>query len=582
MSIPLTPETDVLIAGAGPTGLTLACELLRRGIRCRIVDRMPEPARTSRALGIQPRTLEVFADLGIVDEVLARGVRAAGARIYDRDTLLLHLRLDHLQAPYPYVLVVPQSGAEQVLLGLLHRLGGVVERGRELVDFREEGDAVVATVRAAGDEVGPAEQIRAGWLVGCDGAHSRVRKALGLAFEGSTYEEAFLLADVDLDWGRSRDETHGWLHRDGLFAALPLPRSRQWRLFADVSAGAGAAAPQATVELFQRLLVERTGDTATTISNPSWLSTFRINRRMVPEYRRGRVFLAGDAAHIHSPFGGQGMNTGIQDAYNLAWKLGLVVRGRATGALLDTYQEERLPVAREVLHDTHRNTNLLLAKHALARFARDHVLVPLLRLGAIQARLVREASELYVHYRRSSLSRSRGGPLARRFPPLGGPRAGDRAPDGPGWCSASGAATSLHRELRGTGFTLLLFGGRSPTPARWRTLSGIARQVEAAVGREVVVQLVVGGDEPPATLDWAGRMLLDPGQELHGSYGANAGALYLVRPDGYVGFRGTVTGGKAVLGYLRRLFGDAMRGPRRVPKRTRTPSSPTLDQATQR
>ena len=558
MSTPLTPETDVLIAGAGPTGLTLACELLRRGIRCRIIDQMHEPARTSRALGIQPRTLEAFADLGIVDEVLARGVRAAGARIYDRDTLLLHLRLDHLKAPYPYVLVVPQSGAEQILLGLLHRLGGVVERGRELVDFREEGNAVVATVREAGDESGPTEEVRAGWLVGCDGAHSRVRKTLGLTFEGSTYEEAFLLADVDLDWGRSRDETHGWLHRDGMFAALPLPQSRQWRLFADVSAGAGAEAPQATVDLFQRLLVERTGDTTTTISNPSWLSTFRINRRMVPEYRRGRVFLAGDAAHIHSPFGGQGMNTGIQDAYNLAWKLGLVIRGRTTGSLLDTYQEERLPVAREVLHDTHRNTNLLLARHALARLARDRVLVPLLRHGAMQARLVREASELYVHYRNSSLSRSRGGLLARRFALRGGPRAGDRAPDGPGRCYPSGAATTLHRELRGTAFTLLLFGGKSPSPARWRALSGIARQVEASIGREVNVEFVVGGHEKPATLDWEGRTLLDSGHELHRIYGADPGALYLVRPDGYIGFRGAVTGEKALLDYVHRVFGQAM------------------------
>lgn len=209
------------------------------------------------------------------------------------------------------------AACELLLLELLHRLGGRVERSVELVDLQQDPDRVVASVRDPREEAAPPRQIRAGWVIGCDGAHSVTRKRLGIDFVGESCPEQFLLADVDLDWKWARDESHAWLHADGILGALPLPQSSRWRLFVDL-ASTGSDVPRPSLELFQSLLEERTDDHKTIVSNPSWMSAFKISRRMVGEYRRGRVFLAGDAAHIHSPFGGQGMNTGIQDGYNLA------------------------------------------------------------------------------------------------------------------------------------------------------------------------------------------------------------------------------------------------------------------------
>lgn len=344
-------DIDVLVVGAGPVGLAMACELIRYGVRCRVIDQSAEPVQTSRALGIQARTLELFENMGVIDKVLAAGTKAKGATIYDRDRVILRISLQHIReedSQYPFLLILPQSQTESILNDRLHELGGKVERSRELFDIQQENDVAIALVKAAETDSSDLEQIRARWLIGCDGASSRVRKVLEIPFEGTTAPEEWLLADVNLNWDRTRETTHGWLTQDGLLAAFPLPDG-QWRLFAPAGVGDGQHVSQASVERLQRLLVQYIGDTRTTISNPSWMSNFKVNYRMVKTYRQGQVFLAGDAAHIHSPFGGQGMNIGIQDAYNLVWKLALVLQGKARESLLNTYQEERLPIASYVL-----------------------------------------------------------------------------------------------------------------------------------------------------------------------------------------------------------------------------------------
>ena len=242
-------ETDVLIVGAGPTGLTLVCELLVRGVSCRIIDKAASPATTSRALGLQPRTLELFDAMGIVDRVLATGGPVIDANLYAGDRLLLTLStagLRNLATPYPRLWITPQASVERPLIERLLELGGPVERSRELVGFRQMGSRVIATVRHGDSE--EAEEIHASWLIGCDGAHSRVRKALGVSFEGSTYEEKFLLADVDLDWTRERDRTHTWFPPDGMFTVFPLPGSSQWRIFAVVEDE--TTTPPVSLELF--------------------------------------------------------------------------------------------------------------------------------------------------------------------------------------------------------------------------------------------------------------------------------------------------------------------------------------------
>lgn len=563
-------ETDVLIVGAGPTGLTLACELLRRGIQCCLIDRLNEPAQTSRALDTQSRTLEVFEAMEIVEKALAVGVRAKEARIYDREKLLLTISPQSLgDVPYPYMLLVPQSQTEHVLLERLHELGGTVERSRELVALRQEGDVVQALIGDTQADSTPAQEMRARWVVGCDGSHSTVRKLLDMPFEGSARDEEFLLADVDLDWEKGHDINHIWLHHTGVFAASPLPQGHQWRLFADVSP-VGGAFPRATVALLQALMVERTGESKATISNPTWMSNFRINQWVVRSYRKGRVLLAGDAAHIHSPIGGQGMNTGIQDAYNLAWKLALVLGEKAAERLLDTYEEERKPVARHLLGESTLGTDMFVSKNPVLRFMRDHVVLQLFRLPSVQRWLNHEVSQLRINYRTSSLSHSYQGTLAdkrllpgRRSEKASlkdwvrfslAPRSGDRAPQGMCLRSPSRTPTSLFEEFRRTTSTLLLFDGLAHTAEGYANLSRIARRAEALLGDDIKTHLVVSANDQPDQLDWGGSILLDPEQQLHRRYGAGAASLYFIRPDGYIGFRSQPAREEPLLEYLGKLF----------------------------
>jgi 2-polyprenyl-6-methoxyphenol hydroxylase-like FAD-dependent oxidoreductase len=549
MSSSAQRETEALVVGAGATGLMMACELFRRGIACRIIDQSPAPAQTSRALGVHTRTLEVFQAIGIVEAVLAQGIRLSGMTIYEGEKQLLHQGLQQarsrLHSPYPFILAEPQYLLEHVLTDLLHALGGEVERSCELVSFHQEDERVLAQVRDAG---GGEEEVQAKWLIGCDGAHSRTRHILGLPFAGSAYDEAFLLADVDLDWSRSREEAYIWLHPEGLLAVFPLPHDH-WRLIASLPS---TVAPPASLELFRQVFCARTSDWQTEISHLTWCSNFSISRRMVNRYRLGRVFLAGDAAHIHSPVGGLGMNTGLQDAYNLGWKLSLVLKGKASPSLLDTYQEERLPVARAVLHQTHRNTFLVLAKNPVLRLVRDHVLVPLLSVESIEASFAKSGSQLEITYRASSLSRSYDGPAAKEgaapagqsagmakheVAGQGAPQAGDRAPDGPCQRAPAQIATTLFQELQGTAWSLLLFDDPQPSENDVTTLIRMAQLAERMLRDEVTPHLILSRGERAESLDWNGSVLLDPDYELHARFGAVRASLFLIRPDGYIGLR---------------------------------------------
>ena len=378
---------------------------------------------------------------------------------------------------------------------------------------------------------------------------------MGVPFEGSAYKEEFLLADVDLDWGRSRDRAHAWLHQDGIFLSLPLPGDRRWRLISDIAAAEGEEAPRASVKLFQELMAERAKDTKTNISDPTWMSNFKISRRMVTAYRRGRVFLMGDAAHIHSPVGGQGMNTGIQDAYNLGWKLALVIKGKAPDELLDTYEEERLPVARGVLKSTNASTNLIVSRNPVLRFVRDRTLPRMTSSGFVQETLLKKVSQLDVNYRKSSLSKSYESPRMQLSLKdwqnlLSRPKAGDRTPQGRCLRYPSREETSLFREFEGTQFTLLLFDGPSQTTEGYAKLARIARKVEELWGEDVKTYVVVAGNDKPENLNWDGPVLLDVERDLHRTYGVGAEALYLIRPDGYVGFRSQTVREDRLLSYL--------------------------------
>ncbi len=390
-------KTSVLISGAGPTGLTLACDLARRGVNFRIIDKAPEYFRGSKAKGLQPRSLEVMHFLGIADRIIAHGRFHMPMRNYENGVITLDRDMYEAfhptpEIPYASPLMIAQWRVEEALRGLL---GDRVELGSELIGVEQNDEGVLATIR----KCDATEQVHCQYLAGSDGGHSFVRKSQGIGFEGETWPNARMyVGDVvteDLD----RDHWHCWpSDAAGWVGMCPLATTGAFQFQAAV---AGENPPEPSLELFQRILDERTGGNIKLTSAP-WLSLYRVNIRMVDRYRAGRVFLAGDAAHVHSPAGGQGMNTGIQDAWNLGWKLAMVLNG-ANPALLDTYEEERLPIAASVLGISTR-----LAKQFVAtgnRFSRSA-----------------ETLQLGIHYRQSSLSQPANSVSEGLAP-------GDRMPD---------------------------------------------------------------------------------------------------------------------------------------------------------
>lgn len=490
-------STSVLIVGAGPTGLALACDLARREVPFRIIEAAATPFLGSRGKGLQPRTLEVLEDLGVIDDLLASGGEYPAIHLHwwgrftlGRWRLQAHVE-PSAEVPYPNTWMVPQWRTEEILRARLAALGHGVELGTRLVSFDQGPDVVTATIARAGST----ERVRAAYLVGADGGRSTVRGQLGISFLGSTAEEErMVLADVEVS-GLDRDRWHLWpLAKGGALALCPLPCTAFFQLTAKLVPG--AAAPPLTEQGIADFVTRAIGAGAgVRVHSPRWTSLWRYNARMVDRYRVERVFLAGDAAHVHPPTGGQGLNTGIQDAYNLGWKLAQVLAG-APEALLATYEAERLPIAAAVLGVSTRLYTQMSKKSALGQ-----------RRGP-------ETQQLGLHYRGGALSRE-----LRAQP--GAVRAGDRAPDARGR-DAAGKPVRLFDAFRGPHFTLLGFGaGHADAAAR----------IAARHGSAVRALRIVSPGEARGERD----LFLDERGQARAAYDVSGDALVLVRPDGYVG-----------------------------------------------
>lgn len=391
-SRPMPGEVEVAVVGAGPVGLTMATMLAAYGIRTVVLDRAAGPAAYSRAAVIHARTLETLEPLGIVEEAVRKGVIIPHFGVRDRDRRLLAVDFDRLPTAYPYTLMLPQDETERLLREALGRQGGAILWGHEVTEISQDISGVEIVVRSAQGN----ERLRARFLIGCDGAHSTVRETLGMRFEGATYPQSFLLADVRMDWGLPDNEVQLFFSPEGLVVVAPLPYGRH-RVVATVD----EAPPEPSLKDVQALLDTR-GPRAPrpTVEEVAWSSRFRVHHRVAAAFREGAIFLCGDAAHVHSPAGGQGMNTGIQDATNLAWKLTLVIHGyAASGSLLDSYERERKQVAREVVATTHRITRLATMRSPAARRIRNVLLAVANRTGVLARRLARNLAEIDIAYR---------------------------------------------------------------------------------------------------------------------------------------------------------------------------------------
>jgi 2-polyprenyl-6-methoxyphenol hydroxylase-like FAD-dependent oxidoreductase len=524
---PTDQATQLLIVGAGPTGLTLACLCQKLGIRLRIIDKNPGPSTTSKAIGLQYRVSEILACMGIVERFLKLGSSPTPVNIYEGNRKLVRFefnlpgRQSGRDAFTPCPIMLQQSETERLLGDLLRERGGNIEWNTELVDFSQNEMGVVSTVRR---QDGANEEIASAWLVSCEGAHSVVRKQAEISFTGKTYPLAFALADVEIEWPMSHEENHVWMHKDGAFAALPLPGAPNlWRLFIEVSSNADVLSEGVTLAAVKRLMATRARQEKALIHNPVWLSEFKINCRMVDRFRVGRVFVAGDAAHIHSPTGGQGITTGVQDAANLAWKLGCVLRG-APVALLDTYHEERFPKAKEVLVETDRTTTVFFSTNPFIRRLRDYVILPVLRMKAVQKRMFGKLSQLHVNYSDSHLSQNqvRGWKARPRL------KAGDRAPDVAFLRGDSKRITTLFQLLQGVRPVVLIGQGKiGPTPPLLDNLLCSFEKLD-------VPAYVLAPADVRLTLKQ--RVYLS---DIHGDfrelYGLDGEFLCLIRPDGHLG-----------------------------------------------
>jgi 2-polyprenyl-6-methoxyphenol hydroxylase-like FAD-dependent oxidoreductase len=436
----------VLIAGGGPTGLMAALELKRFGISIRIVDEAEAPVTTSRAVGIQARTLEEMELRGLADEFVRLGNRATGGDIYGEAKRLVRIDFTRIQSRYNYRLFLSQTETERILREALEAEGSGVEWGVKLAAFAQHPSGVTASLEHSD---GSLEELTVAYLIDAEGAHSIVRGTLGLDFKGKTLDQSYVLGDLHIDGQLANSDFHIFASEHGFMGLFPMGGS-EFRMVATNPSGAQPDDAPPTLEHLQSIFDQRSHIPAR-IRQLTWSSWFHINSRMVSSLRVGRIFLAGDAAHIHSPAGAQGMNTGIQDAINLGWKLALVLQARATEQLLDTYEQDRLPVMRSIVSRAQDLTEVIDPKHPIMRSFFLHLMPWLGNADFVQESTTARISQISLNYRNS--------PLSDEHFADGSLLAGDRVPD----ISLRGAnangedeALRLFSRLNPSRFTLLV------------------------------------------------------------------------------------------------------------------------------
>ena len=504
-------DSEVLIAGAGPTGLILALWLTRLGVRVRIVDKEAEPGTTSRALAVHARTLELYRQAGFADAVVRNGLRFVAVNLWVRGKQVARVVFGEMGAgisPYPYVVIFPQDQHERFLIERLRDLGVEVERPLQVHSFDDRGDRVIARMKRPD---GSEETCEAAYLAGCDGAHSAVREALGTGFPGGTYEHLFYVADAQATGPLVNQELHVALDKADILAAFPMKGMHRARLIGTMRQDAEHRNAALEWNDVSRGVIEYLG---IDVKKVNWFSTYHVHHRVAARFRAGRTFLLGDAAHIHSPVGGQGMNTGLGDAINLAWKMAAVLRKRGNDRLLDTYEPERIAFAKRLVATTDRAFQLVTSTGGLAAFVRLHVVplvMPMLFATNIMRRFMfRTLSQTAIEYRDSELSSGAAGRV----------KAGDRLP----WVKLDGA------------------GNDSAASDNFAPLTSMDWQVHVyGQPATAITQLCQAHGIALHAFAWRHAM--------HAA-GLARNAAYLVRPDGYVGFADVAASSEKLQRYL--------------------------------
>ena len=507
-------QTDVLIIGAGPTGLVLALWLARLGVRVRIVDKTAEPGTTSRALAVQARTLELYQQLDLTEAVVARGHRVPAVNLWVKGEAVARLPFERVGSnltPYPFLHIFPQDQHERLLIERLGAFGVEVERRTELINFADRENGITARLRGPG---GQQVDCEAKYIAGCDGARSTVREAIGTGFPGGTYRQVFYVADVEAAGPAANGELHVDLDEADFLGVFPLAGEGKARLIGTVR---DERADRADTLTFKDVSDRAINHLKVQVNKVNWFSTYHVHHRVTQHFRKGRAFLLGDAAHIHSPAGGQGMNTGIGDAINLAWKLAAVVAGRAPNKLLHSYEAERIGFARRLVATTDRVFSFATSEGRLADFLRTRV-APLLIPRVIAFEPVREfmfrtVSQIMLNYRNGPLSRGMAGHV----------HGGDRLP----WARVDGADNFA--TLATLDWQVHVYGAAKAELAAWCAAQNV----------------------PLHVFDW---------RPAHEMAGLGRDALYLLRPDTYV----ALADGAGAADVLERYFGDqGIRLPRR-------------------
>ena len=479
-------RSDVLVVGAGPTGLVLALWLTRMGARVRIIDRNAEPGTTSRALAVHARTLELYAQLDLADAVVAKGHQTPAVDLWVRGEKKARISFEevgHGLTPYPFLHIFPQDEHERLLIERLEAMGVAVERRTELLGYSDDGASVVARLRAPD---GREDRCEAAYIAGCDGARSIVRQTMGTGFPGGTYQQVFYVADVEAAGPAIDGDLHVDLDEADFLAVFPLAGEGRARLIGTVR---DQRADRAESLKFEDVSDRAIQHMKVDVRKVNWFSTYRVHHRVTDHFRKGRAFLLGDAAHIHSPAGGQGMNTGIGDAINLAWKLKTVLDGRTADALLDSYEAERIAFARRLVRTTDQAFSLATAEGRIADIIRTRivpvVLPSLARIDALREYMFRAVSQITINYRRSALSEGEAGAV----------RGGDRLP----WI----AEVDNYRPLAAMSWQVHVYGEAGADLAGWCSGHGLPLHVFA----------------------W---------RTEYENAGFARNALYLLRPDTYV------------------------------------------------